>query len=300
MQSDYELKYEGPVYRPPSEANSLVIQATIGCSWNHCTYCAMYRHKEYRVRQPSAVISEMRQISEGVHQGVVPVVRRIFVADGDALGLPMDNWRILLKEVQCLFPRVTRVSCYATARNLLEKSVEELQELRSLGLKMLYIGPESGDDVTLKRIAKGATFEEHVEGARRAHEADLKQSLIFLLGAAGKERSGLHATQAGRLTTAMDPRYVSLLTLTIVPNTPLATLSKKGKFQLPEVTDLLEEIRAFLLAANPTKAVFRSNHASNYLPLSGQLPRDKARLLDMLDAAQSGALPLRPEWARSL
>ncbi|MCH2110142.1 MAG: radical SAM protein [Polyangiaceae bacterium] len=294
------LNYEGPVYRPPSEADSLIVQATIGCSWNHCTYCAMYRHKAYREREIGEVLHELQPIVAAVQAEKLAPVRRIFVADGDALAMPMANWRALLQGLNDRFPRLNRISCYATARNLLGKSVDELNELRQLGLSLLYIGPESGDDVTLKRIAKGATFAEHAEAASRAHAAGIKQSLIFLLGAAGLERSLEHARGAGKLTTAMDPRYVSLLTVTVVPNTPLATLQKKGRFQVPPVQGLIEEIRAFLLEAKPTKAIFRSNHASNYLPLSGQIPRDTSQLLATLDAALHDEIPLRPEWMRGL
>ncbi len=294
------LAYEGPVYRPPSEADSLILQATIGCSWNHCTYCAMYRHKVYRERPLSEVLREVETVAHGVASGELGEVRRVFVGDGDALNLPMDSWRGLLEGLRAAFPRLTRVSCYATARNLLEKSVEELTELREGGLRLLYIGPESGDDATLKAIAKGATFADHVEGARRARAAGLHQSLIFLLGAAGIERSLEHARAAGRLTTEMDPRYVSLLTLTVVPQTPLHTLTARGRFQLPQISGLLEEIRAFLLEARPTDAVFRSNHASNYLPLSGRLSRDRTRLLEAVDLALAGEVALRPEWMRGL
>lgn len=294
------LVYEGPVYRPPSEADSLILQATIGCSWNHCTYCAMYRHKAYRERPLAEVLREVDTVARAVAAGEREEVRRVFIADGDALNLPLDSWRGLLDGLRGAFPRLVRVSCYATARNLLDKSVEELTELRERGLRLLYIGPESGDDVTLKAIAKGASFADHVEGARRARAAGLQQSLIFLLGAGGVERSVEHARGAGRLTTEMDPRYVSLLTLTVVPSTPLHTLTARGRFELPTVSGLLEEIRGFLLEARPTDAVFRSNHVSNYLPLSGRLPRDRARLLEAVDAAQAGELALRPEWMRGL
>lgn len=294
------LRYEGPVYRPPSEADSLILQATVGCSWNHCTYCAMYRHKQYRERPLAEVLAEIDRVAEAVARGALPEVRRVFVADGDALQLPTSSWRQLLEALTQAFPRLTRVSCYATARNLLDKSVGELRELRERGLRLLYIGPESGDDVTLKAIAKGATFADHVEAAQKAHAAGLQQSLIFLLGIAGVERSLEHARASGRLTTEMDPRFVSLLTLTVVPTTPLHTLSARGRFQLPAVPQLLEEIRAFLLEANPRGAVFRSNHASNYLPLSGRLPRDRRYLLETLDAALQGEIPLRPEWMRGL
>lgn len=294
------LKYEGPVYRPPSEADSLILQATIGCSWNHCTYCAMYRHKRFRVRPLDELIGEMEHVAAMVARGKVPPIRRVFVGDGDALVLPLDYFVGLLDGIGRYFPLASRISCYATARNLLERSVEDLASLRERGLRLLYIGPESGDDATLKAIAKGASAADHVEGARRAHQAGIEQSLIFLLGAAGRARSEEHARAAGRLTTQMNPRYVSLLTLTVVPDTPLMQLQQRGAFQLPEIRQLLEEIRFFLLEARPENAVFRSNHASNYLPLSGRLPRDSARLLESIDAALQGQIALRPEWARGL
>lgn len=294
------LDYEGPVYRPPSEAESLILQATIGCSWNHCTYCAMYRHKEYRERPLEDLVDEIRVVRDHVEQGRLAPVRRVFVGDGDALNQSTDRWVRLLEEIKEHLPRVTRISCYATAQNLMNKSTSELSTLRELGLRLLYIGPESGDDQILKAIAKGATFSDHVEAARRATEAGMEQSLIFLLGIAGAERGQAHARAAGRLTSEMDPRYVSLLTVTVVPQTPLSTLAARGKFTVPEVPALLGEIAAFLEEARPTKCVFRSNHASNYLPLSGQLPRDRARLLAEVEEARRGERALRPEWARGL
>lgn len=286
----------GPIYRPPSEADSYILQATIGCSWNHCTYCAMYRHKTYRARPVSEVVEHLKQVSEAEGQGV----RRLFVADGDALEMDMSHWRPILKAAKLAFPRLGRISAYATARNLLAKTSDELAELRELGLSLLYLGPESGDDRTLKSIAKGATFAEHVQAAAKAHEAKIKQSAIFLTGIAGVERSEEHAVASARLLTEMDPQYVSLLTITVVETTPLMQLEKKGRFRVPGLEQLLEEVRLFIAHSEPTNAVFRSNHASNYLPLSGRLPRDRDKLLALVDAARCGQLALRPESARGL
>jgi radical SAM superfamily enzyme YgiQ (UPF0313 family) len=192
------------------------------------------------------------------------------------------------------------VSTYATARNLLEKAPKELQRLRELGLALLYIGPESGDDVTLRRIAKGADAADHVEAARKAREAGLEQSLIFLLGAGGRERSELHARASGRLASAMDPKFLSTLTLTIVPGTPLAMLAGQARFELPDVPGLLQELRWFVEETRLSAGIFRSNHASNYLPIGGRLPRDRDAILAAIDAALAGQIPLRPEWARGL
>jgi radical SAM superfamily enzyme YgiQ (UPF0313 family) len=290
------MQYEGRIYRPPSEANSYILQATIGCSWNHCTYCDMYRDKTFRVRDLEKSLDDVREAGEALG----PQVRKIFVADGDALILDLDHWRAILEACRSTFPRLRRISCYATATNMLQKSPEELRELRSLGLSLLYIGPESGDDPTLRRIAKGATFDEHVLAAERAHAAGMELSTIFLLGAGGIERSEEHASASARLATKMDPRFLSLLTLTVIPGTPQAKLQSSGRFELPDVSGLLRELRIFVDGARPTDAIFRTNHASNYLPLAGRLPRDRERILGVLDAALSGEIPLKPEWARGL
>jgi radical SAM superfamily enzyme YgiQ (UPF0313 family) len=290
------MRYEGDIYRPPSEGDSLILQATVGCSWNACTYCDMYRAKRFRVRPLPEILDDVAD----ARATLGPAVDRVFVADGDALVMDMDTWEPLLLALRSAFPGLRRVSAYAMARNLLAKPPADLARLRALGLSQLYIGPESGDPATLKRVAKGGTFEEHVEAARKAREAGIKLSAIFLLGAGGTERSAEHALGSARLATAMDPRFVSLLTLTVIPGTPIARLEDRGAFVLPDVLDLLGELRTFVAEAAPTDAVFRTNHASNYLPLGGRLPKDRARILATVDAALAGEIDLRPEWARGL
>lgn len=289
------MRYEGRLYRPPSEADSLIVQATIGCSWNHCTYCDMYSDKTYRVRDAAEVREDLERAAAAFGDDV----EKLFVADGDALAMPMESWRSLLTTARAELPRLRRVSCYAMARNVLAKTDDELSELRALGLRVLYIGPESGDDPTLKRIAKGDDHEAHVEAAARARRAGLALSVIVLLGVA-MERSDEHARETARLVTRMDPEFVAALTVTVVPGTPLATLAKRGRFAVPEVPALLGELRTFLEHARPTRAVFRTNHASNYLPLGGELPRDRDRILAVIDAALAGRVPLRPERHRGL
>ena len=197
------MRYEGDVFRPPSEAGSLLLQATIGCSWNHCTYCAAYRDKTYRVRDLDETLEDIAEAGHTVGEHV----RKVFVMDGDALAMELDVWEPILVALREAFPNVRRVSCYATAINLLEKSPQELKRLRELGLKLLYIGPESGDDETLKRIAKGANYAQHVEAAEKARDADMQQSLIFLLGVAGVDRSIEHARASAKLASEMDPRF---------------------------------------------------------------------------------------------
>ncbi len=290
------MRYDEPLFRPPSEADSFILQATLGCSWNACTYCAMYRGKRYKERPLAEVLADIAEAGARFAEEV----RHVFVADGDPLGMATAHWEPILRALAAAFPRLRRVSTYATALNLLEKSPAELRRLRELGLSLLYIGPESGDDPTLRRIAKGADVAAHVEAARKAREAGLEQSLIFLLGAGGRERSEAHARASGRLATAMDPRFLSTLTLTVVPGTPLARLEEEGRFELPDVRGLLQELRWFVEEARPSAAIFRANHASNYLPIGGRLPRDRDAILAAIDAALAGQVKLRPEWARGL
>ncbi len=289
------LRYEGTLYRPPSEARSWILQATIGCSHNLCTYCDMYRGKSFRERPLGEILEDITAAGSAY-----PGVTKIFVADGDALVMGMDSWRPILEALGNAFPDLRRVSCYATARNILGKTVRELAELRRSGLSLLYIGPESGDDETLRRIVKGAGFRDHAESAHRAHTAGMKLSVIMLLGAGGRERSRAHALGSARLITEMDPEFLSALTLTVIPGTPIHRMVEKGRFALPDVRGLLGELRTMVAESRPTGAIFRTNHASNYLPLEGRLPRDREKILASLDAASRGEIPLRPEYFRRL
>ena len=289
------MRYEGRIYRPPSEADAFILQATVGCSWNHCTYCDMYRDKDFRVRPVEESLADIDEMADqaGRH------VEKVFVADGDALVMPMEVWEPILERCRERFPSLRRVSCYAMARNVLGKSDEELGRLRELGLGRLYIGPESGDDVVLKRIAKGDDHAKHVQAAKRAHDAGMELSVIALLGIAS-ERSEDHARATAKLVTEMDPEFFAALTVTVVPGTPLAKLRSKGRFEVPPVPELLRELRTMVDEARPTDALFRTNHASNYLPLGGRLPRDRERIVDVIDRALAGEIPLRPEYARGL
>lgn len=289
------MRYAGKLYRPPSEADAYIVQATIGCSWNHCTYCDMYRQKDFRVRALDETLEDVDAAAGAFGDDV----QKVFVADGDALMMPLDHWLPLLDRCRRAFPNLRRVSCYAMARNVLAKSDADLCALREAGLKILYVGPESGDDVTLKRIAKGDDAAAHVEAARRAHAAGMELSVIMLLGIA-MERSEEHALATAELVTKMDPEYLAALTVTVVPGTPLATLRTRGRFAVPEVPGLLRELRTIVDRARPTDALFRTNHASNYLPLGGRLPRDRARIVALVDRALAGDIELRPEWSRGL
>jgi radical SAM superfamily enzyme YgiQ (UPF0313 family) len=290
------MRYEGKLYRPPSEARSYILQATIGCSHNLCVYCDMYRDKKFRVRDLTQTLEDI----EAAAVAMGPRVEKVFVADGDALYMPLDHWLPILGALRAAFPRLRQVSCYAMASNVLEKTATELATLRAEGLSLLYLGPESGDPVTLKRIVKGGTFDEHVEAAQKAHAAGMRTSVIALLGAGGTARTQEHAEATARLVTAMDPAYFAALTLTVVPGTPMARMEEKGLFELPDIYGVLRELRTIVAGARPTSAMFRTNHASNYLPLSGRIPDDSERIVEVIDAALAGKIPLRPEYARGL
>jgi radical SAM superfamily enzyme YgiQ (UPF0313 family) len=290
------MRYIGPLYRPPSEANSYIVQATIGCSWNKCAYCDMYRQKQFRVRELSETLADVAQAGRVGGD----VIDKVFVADGDALVLSMDHWRALLAAIAAHLPRVRQVSCYAMASNILGKTPDELRELRERGLSLLYVGPESGDDLVLKRIVKGSTFAEHVEAAHKARAAQMQISVIALLGVGGTARSDEHAHATAKLVTEMDPRYFAALTTSVVPETPLARMQDKGFFELPSVGQMLGELRIIVDEARPTDALFRTNHASNHLPLGGRLPRDRQAICAAIDAALAGRIRLRPDWQRGL
>ncbi len=301
------MRYEPPLFRPPSEARSYILQATIGCSWNNCTYCHMYRSKQFRVRPLDETLADIQMAGRRYGRSV----EKVFVADGDAMIMDEAHWLPILAALRSSFPRLRQVSCYAMASNLVEKGEAELSALREAGLNLVYIGPESGDETTLRRLAKqprppGANrdedyvFDLHVEGSRLAHAAGMKVSAIFLLGAGGTERSMEHAHGSARLATAMDPEYLAALTLTVVPETPLAKTMDRLGWELPDIYGLLSELKVFVEEARPSRAMFRTNHASNYLPLSGTLPADGPRIAQIIDMAIHGEIPLRPEDMRGL
>jgi coproporphyrinogen III oxidase-like Fe-S oxidoreductase len=256
----------------------------------------MYQDKPYQARRLEEVLADIpRPGTRGAEE-----VRHVFVADGDPLGMDLGHWEPILLALRAAFPRLRRVGTYATARNILDKTPEQLGTLRELGLSLLYIGPESGDDLTLKSLAKGCDAAGHREAARRARAAGMEQSVIFLLGAGGTARSEEHARASGRLATAMNPRFLSTLTLTVVPGTPMAQLEGQGRFVLPDVPGLLQELAWFVEETRLSNGIFRSNHASNYLPIGGRLPSDKEAILATIRAGLEGRTALRPEWMRGL
>ncbi len=287
------MRYEEPVFRPPSEAFSLIIQATIGCSWNRCTFCGMYKMKKFRVRDLDEVKEDLRMAKD-----VYGNVRRLFLADGNALAADTDFLLEVAGFANSLFD-LERISCYATPQDLLEKSRSELKALRKAGIKLLYVGIESGDDIILENIRKGVTSEETREACLKAHECGFDLSVTVLTGIGGKERSYENARNTARLLNSINPKYTGVLTYMPVPNTPLYHKIKRGEFLLPNAIENLLELR-WMVERLEARTIFRCNHASNYLPLKGTLPDDRDKLLKAIDYAIAHPEVLKPEWLRGL
>jgi radical SAM superfamily enzyme YgiQ (UPF0313 family) len=291
------MRYHGTVIRPPSEADSYILQVTYGCSHNRCTFCGTYLDKPFRVRDTSQVLEDIEAAGRAI-----PAMRRVFLADGDALVLSTQRLTAILDALRGAFPRLERVGIYANAGNILRKSVAELETLHGKGLGIVYLGLESGSDEVLARIEKGASAGEMIEAVRKAKGAGLLASVIGILGIAGPEGSTEHARMTGEAVSRMDPDYFSMLTLMLVPGTPLRREWETGMFKLLDAEEMLAELRVVIENLEDlTKCIFRTNHASNYLPLRGTLPGEKARLLGTLDSALArGRDALRPEAWRGL
>lgn len=287
------MRYAEPVFRPPSEADSLIIQITIGCSHNACSFCAMYRNKTFRVRPLDEVLAE---ISEAARRW--PQTSRVFLGDGDALAAPSGFLAPVLDALALSFPRLRRVSLYATPMNLLHKSSGELEDLVRRGLKLFYLGLESGSDSVLRKVAKGATSAQAVEGILKGQAAGMKSSVMVLLGLGGRDGAEDHARSTAAAASRMQPDFLSALTWYPVPEAPLYRQMEAGRFLLPGDEGILQELEWLIEGLDLNDTVFHSNHASNPLPLRGRLCRDKGRLLMEVSAARRGLLPLRPSFVR--
>lgn len=293
------IRYVEPVFRPPSEANSLILPVTDGCSWNRCRFCEMYTapQKKFRARDEAEVLGSIRWAAGQLGGGV----RRVFLADGDALVLPTHRLLAILAAIREHLPNVDRVASYCLPRNLRRKSVEELAELRAAGLRLVYVGAESGDDTVLARVEKGETFESTRETLDKLGAAGIRRSVMILNGLGGEAFSDQHALNSARLANATQPEYLA----TLVVSFPLGEVRFRAGF--PEWAPLAQvglfrEMERFLGALELERTIFRSDHASNWLVLKGTLGRDKSRLLDEVRRAiaDPAAAPLRPAGARGL
>lgn len=274
------IRYEGTLYRPPSEANSLILQATIGCSYNECTFCGMYRDRRFRVRPLRELQEEIAWAGRHLR---ADEVRKVFLADGDALVAKAVFLEAVLAALHGTFPNLRRVSCYASPQSLQVRSVEEMRRLRDAGLTLYYLGIESGNDEVLAQLVKGVDANEMVQVALKAGEAGVALSTMILLGAGGRRLSLPHAQDSAAVVNAIQPRFVSTLVMTPVEGTPLGEADGRGEVDHLSPVELAAELRTFLAGLELRGSVFRSNHASNYLALSGSLPKDKQALLSSLD-----------------
>jgi hypothetical protein len=297
--SAFPIRYVDPVYRPPSEAASLILPVTDGCSWNKCTFCEMYTapQKKFRARDEADTLDTIRACGERFgHE-----VRRIFLADGDALVLPTGRLLAILQAIRTYLPAVHRVSSYCLPRNLRKKSVAELKELADAGLKIAYVGAESGDDDVLARVSKGETFASTREALLKLGEAGITRSVMILNGLGGKALWRQHAENSARLANATQPEYLA----TLVVSFPLGEDRLRAGFPGWEplsTHELFVEMEHFIAGLELERTTFRSDHASNWLVLKGTLGADKPRLLEQVRnaIANPAAAPLRPAWARGL
>ncbi len=289
--------YDMPLYRPPSEGNNLIIQATLGCSANYCTFCSMYKTKTYTARPLDQVFAD---IDSAAHEW--PGASRVFLADGDALTLSMNNLRAILNKLHETFPALTRVSAYATPKNLIDKSVDELRELKSMKLNLVYMGIESGSTEVLKRVIKGASQKTHGMALDNANAAGMKVSATVILGLAGRAGWEDHIAGTAKLINEHPPTYLSTLQLTLDEGVVDEFMAgQEEDFQFQDDDAILMEQEYLLKLLNPPKPViFRSNHASNCLPLAGNLPKDRDKLLEVITAAKTQTHLLRSHRMRSL
>jgi radical SAM superfamily enzyme YgiQ (UPF0313 family) len=289
------MHYEGNIIRPPSEANSILIQVTVGCSRNKCTFCGTYTGERFRIKPESLIMDDIAFAANYCKRQ-----RRVFLCDGDALIIPQKRLLKILQEIENQLPWVTRVGIYANAKSLNMKTLDELKTLRKHGLGIVYMGLETGDDLTLKKIKKGAKAEDMIAMGKKAKAAGFKLSLTVLLGIAGRQRSQVHAQETGRVLSAIDPDYIGALSLMLIPGTPLFEDFEAGDFALLEPREMLAELRTMIANTNLNKGLFHANHASNYLPIRARLPKEKAAIIDQIDQALAGKIALKPEYMRAL
>ena len=282
------MHYSGAVYRPPSEAHSLIVQCTLGCSHNKCAFCIMYKEKQFSINPLEQVLSDLAEARTYYSR-----IERIFLADGDALILPMDYLLSVLDYIRDHFPECERVSAYASTKALMRKSDEELKTLRERGLQMVYVGLETGYEPLLKKYDKGVTAEEIVEHSLRAKAAGMTLSVTAINGMGGKEQSEEHAIATAEALSRIKADYVAMLTLRVYSGTPLHDWIERGELTMLAPQELALENRLILQHIDSDGSVFRSNHASNYLPLKGTLNRDRDALIEQIDKALAGEVRFR-------
>jgi len=291
------MKYEGIIIRPPSEARSLLLQVTVGCSHNKCTFCGTYKGVRFRIKTDEEIREDVFEAARRF-----PYLRRIFLCDGDALIIPQERLVKIFQMIRENLPRVERIGLYGNAKSILRKTIDNLRELKELGLGIVYLGVETGNEEILAAIRKGVSYSQMVEAGRRVKEAGITLSITVLLGIGGKEKSVLHALDTARIISDIDPDYCGALTVMLIPGTPLYDDLVQGRFELPDPFGYLQELGIIISHINCTNCFFTSNHASNYLPLRLRLPQDKepavAAIQQIIQNRDSRVL--RPEFMRGL
>lgn len=289
------MHYDGILYRPPSEAQSLLVQMTVGCSYNECTFCGMYKDRDFRLRP-------LEEVKADLKEGAPYRFKRLFLCDGDALVAPMPYLRDVLKTIRAEMPFVERVGIYGEARSILKKTPLELKELASLGLGIIYHGVESGDDEILKNVAKGATASQTIEAGRRVKDAGMTYSAIVMLGLGGRSRRKEHILETARVLNAIQPDFIGVLTTMLVEETPLFEQAERGEFELPSRIGMLEELHLLLSHLQLKKGLLTSRHASNYLPLRVVFPYEREQAIRYLGdlIEKKDETVLKPDFLRGL
>lgn len=276
------MRYEGVVYRPPSEARSLIVQVTIGCAHNSCTFCNMYKAKQFRIRKLEEILEDLQE----AHDDYGVYVQRVFLADGDALVMKNEDLLTILEAVSRLFPNVRRVASYGTAQDILRKTEEELKQLKNAGLGIVYVGAESGDNEILKYIHKGVTAEEVIAAGQKLKRCGIQTSVTLISGLGGRGMVEKHALSCAKLISEMNPEYASFLTLRLYEGTPMYEDVVEGRFERITADEIADEMKIFLEHVDSPGTVFRTNHASNYVVLAGNLNEDIPSMLETLEAAK--------------
>ena len=289
------MHYEGNIIRPPSEANSILLQVTVGCSHNKCTFCGTYTGERFTIKTDDVIFEDIEYAANHCRNQ-----NRLFICDGDALIIPQKRLVPILERIKERLPWVERIGLYANTKSIKMKSLEELEELRNLGVTIAYMGLETGDDVTLKKIRKGADSQKMIEMGRKIRQAGIKLSITVLVGLAGRERSDIHAKETGRVLSAIDPEYVGALSLMLIPGTPLHKEYQAGEFSLITPDEMLRELGIMIASTDLSAGLFHANHASNYLPIRAKLPGDKESTLAHIARALEGKVNLKPEFMRAL
>jgi len=289
------MHYIGNVIRPPSEANSIILQVTTGCSHNRCTFCGAYKEQPFGIKDDSFISDDLDFARSHCKRQ-----KRLFLADGDVLILSQKRLVQLLQKINATLPWVKRISLYGSAKAVRSKTVAQLVELKNLGLDRVYMGLESGSDTVLKRVNKADTTAGMIKAAAALQEAGLFLSVTALLGLGGKELSEEHATQTGKVLSAMKPNQIAILTLMVLENTPLYEQVQQGSFYLISAEETLKELYMLLENLSGVKCQFHANHASTYLPLAGRLPRDRQLLLEQVRQCLDGTIDMVPEYRRAL